>query len=150
VRLSSLGAAKAIATGVTHSVVVKADGTVWAFGVNDRSQLGDGSATVRLGQVQVTGLDAVKTVRSRGNFTLAQRDDGRIAGLSSITSIVAGEIHGMAKTSDGRLYAWGDNDSGKLGVETRAERLPATRTGQGKSAHRACSAATSSIVATRG
>lgn len=37
--------AKAIAAGAFHSMVMKADGTVWAAGSNANGQLGDGTTT---------------------------------------------------------------------------------------------------------
>jgi hypothetical protein len=38
-----LGGVTAVATGGTHNLVLKTDGTVWAWGDNSHSDLGDGS-----------------------------------------------------------------------------------------------------------
>lgn len=34
-----------------------------------------------------------------------------------VTQIASGDYHSLALTNDGRLFAWGDNSSGQLGVE---------------------------------
>lgn len=36
---------------------------------------------------------------------------------SKVTQIAAGDYHSLALTKDGRLFAWGDNSFGQLGVE---------------------------------
>ena len=41
--------AKAIAAGDYHSMVLKADGSVWAAGKNTRGQLGDGTTNSNTG-----------------------------------------------------------------------------------------------------
>jgi alpha-tubulin suppressor-like RCC1 family protein len=35
-----------------------------------------------------------------------------------VVAIAAGEVHSMAITNDGKLYAWGVNSNGQLGVST--------------------------------
>ncbi len=46
----------AIAAGTTHSLAVKRDGTIWAWGSNRSGQLGDGTTSDRVTPVQVRGL----------------------------------------------------------------------------------------------
>jgi alpha-tubulin suppressor-like RCC1 family protein len=46
----------AIAAGDYHTIVLKSDGTVWAWGYNTSGQLGDGTTTNRTTPVQVSGL----------------------------------------------------------------------------------------------
>ena len=87
----------AVAAGDLHSLALKADGTLWAFGENGAGQLGIGTA------------DAFKTLPTRvvttnpGNF-----DRNWVA-------IAAGGTHSLALQADGTLWAWGDNGSGQLG-----------------------------------
>ena len=51
---------KAIATGLDHSLGLKNDGTLWAWGENDNGQLGDGTTMDRSLPVQVgEGFTAV-------------------------------------------------------------------------------------------
>ncbi len=45
VQVSELTGATAIAAGGWHSLAVKTDGTVWAWGNNEIGQLGDGTST---------------------------------------------------------------------------------------------------------
>jgi alpha-tubulin suppressor-like RCC1 family protein len=40
------GCYKAISAGGNHTMGIKTDGTLWAWGNNDRGQLGDGTANV--------------------------------------------------------------------------------------------------------
>ena len=43
--------------GRGHSLALRRDGSVWAWGANDAGQLGDGTNTFRLAPVAVTGLN---------------------------------------------------------------------------------------------
>ena len=90
VTVSGLSSVDAIAAGDYHSLAVKTDGTVWAWGRNINGQLGDASTTQRLTPVQVTGL-------------------------TGATAIAGGNNHSAALKSDGSMWAWGDNAVGQLG-----------------------------------
>jgi uncharacterized protein (TIGR03437 family) len=59
VEVSGLTGVVAVAAGGWHSLAVKEDGTVWAWGWNEYGQLGDGTTTNRLAAVRVSGLPAV-------------------------------------------------------------------------------------------
>ena len=84
-------AAQTAAGGENHTLILKSDGTVWAFGYNGAGQLGDSSTTSRSTPVQVSGL-------------------------SDVVAIAAGGNHSMAITSTGALYLWGANWTGQLGT----------------------------------
>lgn len=45
--------------------------------------------------------------------------------LTNVVSIAAGDYHSLAMTSDGQVYAWGDNDNGQLGVDDTTRRYTA-------------------------
>ena len=81
----------AVASGEQHSLAVKNDGTVWAWGYNGRGELGDGTTTQRSSPVLVSGLTGVMAVE-------------------------AGEFHSLAIKSDGTVWAWGYNGDGELGM----------------------------------
>src|SRR6185369_16371097 len=62
----------AIAGGAQHSLALKSDGTVWAWGLGDGGQLGDGNfyTTGNRGvatPVQVSGLSAVTAIAAGGD-----------------------------------------------------------------------------------
>ncbi|MDX1487571.1 MAG: hypothetical protein R3268_05170, partial [Acidiferrobacterales bacterium] len=107
--VSGLSNVVAIAAGGHHSLALKSDGTVWAWGLNWDGQLGDNTTTSRSSPVQV--LDPV-------NF---------FAGLP-LTDVVAisgggadfSEPHSLALKSNGTVLAWGANGFGQLGDGTNS------------------------------
>ena len=140
--------AAAIAAGEYHSLALRSDGTVWAWGDNEFGQLGDGSTTNRLVPVRVHGLRDVTGIAAGTTHSLAVRSDGtvwawgrnadgrlgdgtttprltpsRVSGLDEVTSIAAGRAHSLAVRSDGTVWAWGGNTDGQLGDGTTTRRL---------------------------
>jgi alpha-tubulin suppressor-like RCC1 family protein len=108
-----------VSAGVLHSVVLKSDGTVSAFGTNDA------------GQTNVpVGLNNVVAVSAGGYHTLALKSDGTVvawgsnhqgqstipAGLSGVVAISAGKVHNLALKSNGTVVAWGSNSGGQTTV----------------------------------
>ena len=88
---------RAVAAGGYHSLALRIDGTVLAWGDNAYGQLGDGTA-------------------------VDQVNPKRIEGLSDIVAVAAGEYHSLALGRDGRVWAWGYNGNGQLGDATAANR----------------------------
>ena len=64
--------------GAKHCVVLKTDGTVWAWGQNDIGALGDGTNTHSAVPVRVTGLDHVVQISADASSNLALKDDGSV------------------------------------------------------------------------
>ena len=60
-RLGAVGVV-AVAGGYAHSLALKTDGTVWAWGANYAGQLGDGSGKRHRRPVQVVGLTDVVAI----------------------------------------------------------------------------------------
>ncbi|MBW8050104.1 MAG: T9SS type A sorting domain-containing protein [Cytophagales bacterium] len=86
----------AVAGGNWHSIALRSDSTVWAWGRNNYGQLGDGTTTNRTTPVQV-------------------------AGLSNIIAIAAGAEHSLALKNDGTVWTWGWNQYGQLGNGTTSQ-----------------------------
>src|SRR4029077_5450589 len=56
------GTVTAVSAGDSHSLALKSDGTVWAWGYNYYGQLGDGTTTNRSAPVQVQGLSGARAI----------------------------------------------------------------------------------------
>ncbi len=95
--------ATAISAGQTHTIALKSDSTVWAWGENDEGQLGNGTTTYRTKPIQVKG-------------------PGGVGYLSGIIAIKGGYAHTLALKSDGTVWAWGKNNFGQLGDGTTDRR----------------------------
>jgi alpha-tubulin suppressor-like RCC1 family protein len=85
----------ALAGGLYHSLALCSDGTLAAWGRNDRGQLGDGSTTNRSVPVDVT-------------------QSGVLAG-KTVVAIGAVSYHSLALCADGTLAGWGYNGFSQLG-----------------------------------
>jgi alpha-tubulin suppressor-like RCC1 family protein len=145
----------AIAAGDRHSLALRGDGTVAAWGANADGQLGDGTSTRGATPVTVTGLTAVVAVAAGGHHSLVLRTDGTVAawganadgqlgdgtttrrataatvaGLDDVIAVAGGSFHSLAVRADGTVAAWGWNSHGQLGDGTTTNRVaPITVTG---------------------
>ncbi|MFD0275036.1 hypothetical protein ACFVHB_14210 [Kitasatospora sp. NPDC127111] len=109
---SYLTGVTALAAGASHSMALRADGTVVAWGDNSSGQLGDGTTTNRLGPVPVCAIGATAPCASY---------------LNGVTGIAAGNSHSLALVSGGFVRAWGYNFSGQLGDGTNTNRTTPVR-----------------------
>lgn len=109
------GAAK-VAAGDDHSLALRSDGTVVAWGVNN------------LGQCEVpAGLHEVVDIAAGYRHSLALRSDGSVVGWGqnehgqangsaagmNLMAVAAGCGHSLALTVDGRIVGWGRNHAGQ-------------------------------------
>jgi alpha-tubulin suppressor-like RCC1 family protein len=94
-----------VAAGASHSMALKSDGSVYAWGANFFGTLGNNTQTESHVPVQV--LDA--------------SGSGYLAG---VTQISAGFDHSLALKSDGSLWGWGDISSLGVGETGRVQKLP--------------------------
>ncbi len=90
---------KAIASRGYHTLALKNDGTVWAWGYNDAGRLGDGTNVHRHNPVKVTGL----------------------TGHGGVVDISGGGDINAALMADHSLMAWGFNGNGAVGNGTTNE-----------------------------
>ena len=145
-----------VASGVTvgggvygHSLAIRQDGKLFAWGNNLSGQLGDGTKEYRSTPVQI-GTDSWMVVAAGYDHTCAIRSDGKLFGWGggwgngqdlppgSATApdvispvqigtdtwlrVVCGYSYTLAIRSDGKLFAWGRNDGGQLGDGTFTHR----------------------------
>jgi alpha-tubulin suppressor-like RCC1 family protein len=145
VQVQSLTGIVAISENVSgnnvHTLALKSDGTIWAWGNNAYAQLGDGSFVDSFVPVQVKGITGVTAIAAGSYFSLALRNDGTvwtwglnasgrlangasnfdsypapamIPGLGGVISISAGGGSGLALKGDGSVWTWGINTYGQL------------------------------------
>jgi hypothetical protein len=104
-------------SGSQHTLVLKSDGTVLAYGRSDS------------GQINVpAGLSGVTAISAGGAISMALKIDGAVvawgygnissvpAGLTGVKAIAAGSIHGLALKNDGTVVAWGENNNGQTSI----------------------------------
>ena len=139
-----------VSAGEDHTIAIRTDGSLWAWGRNNWGQLGDGTRLQRSTPVQI-GMDTNWAYVSAGAFhTVAIRTDGslwawganefgqlgdgtsggehfinnpiQIGTYTNWTSVSAGAFHTVAiRRTDGSLWAWGRNNRGQLGDGTGGE-----------------------------
>ncbi len=143
------------AAGNAHTVALKNDGTVWAWGNNSNGQLGNGTMTSTSVPVQISGLTAVilaagtahtvalkndGTVWTWGDNTYGQLGNGSITqslvplpveSLANIIAIAAGSTHTAALRNDiidVSIWMWGNNNDGQLGIGSTDQSLVPVQT----------------------
>ena len=141
-----------VMAGANHTLVLRSDLALFAFGANSSGQLGIGSTTNEVVPTQV-GTDKNWDRLAAGSaHTLATKVDGslwawgsnsnsqlgdgtitdqdapmQIGTLFSWTSVFAGALQSFALTSDGSLWAWGGNVAGQLGLGTSVDATAPTK-----------------------
>merc|ERR1712032_763969 len=146
VKSSIKSGAVTIAAGYSgFTLVVKDDGTLWATGINNWGQLGDGTKTNRYTFVKVMD-SGVKDVVSRVSCTFALKTDGSVWATgynrfyaqgdgssrtrtsfaqvfsSGVKAISTGAQHTQLLMQDGSVWAAGSNVAGELGGDMEQKR----------------------------
>jgi alpha-tubulin suppressor-like RCC1 family protein len=75
-----LSSVKALTAGSSHSLALKDDGTIWAWGNNESGQLGDETNANSTQPVKVANLSGVEAISGGGapSYSLALKDDGTV------------------------------------------------------------------------
>ncbi|MBI3853139.1 MAG: hypothetical protein HY298_23050 [Verrucomicrobia bacterium] len=118
----------AVAPGIAHSLALRADGTVAAWGAGATN---NPSAGVDFGQSIIPpGLNNAKAVAAGYLHSLALKSNGTVVAwgwndygqtnvpvtLSNVTAVSAGAYHTLALKTDGTLVGWGTNSNGQLSI----------------------------------
>jgi alpha-tubulin suppressor-like RCC1 family protein len=101
-----------VSAGGSHTIGVRMDGTLWAWGENTHGKLGDGTAT--------------------GSFDVNCRNTPTQIGMAPrwiSASASAGSFHTVSIGIDGALWTWGNNEYSRLGDGTTTHRKTPTRIG---------------------
>jgi alpha-tubulin suppressor-like RCC1 family protein len=105
----------AVAAGGTpegsHSLALRNDGTVFAWGDNSKGQLGDGTTTDRAAPVVVQFPSDFPDVLVEFH----------------VVALAPGALFSVTLGSDGRVRTWGDNSNGQLGDGTTTDRSTPVR-----------------------
>jgi len=145
---------QSISAGLDHTIAIRPDGTLWAWGFNGSGQLGDGTTNESSIPVQIgsdsdwmsisAGTNSSFAIKTNGtlwawgdNFW-GQLGDGsfgnnrfspvKIGFDTNWESISVGRDFTLAIKNDGSLWAWGDNLWGQLGSQVSSSLTP-TRVG---------------------
>ncbi len=128
-----------IAAGNTHSLLIKPNGQVYAWGSNTSGEIGDGTNTQRLNPV-FSQFDFLEVAagngfslgitewgglvswgkNDKGQLGLAlteNRNFGTVVGdFGKWRTVAAGYDHAFGIDYSGQLWAWGNNHDGELGI----------------------------------
>ena len=146
-QISGLNDVIAVAGGDVHSLALKADGTVWAWGDNTLGQLGNGTLVSSNVPLQVNLIGPAIAIEGGGDHSMALLEDGTVwtwgynsngqlgngsiafisltpvqaTGLTGVIAISGGYLHSLALKNDGTVWAWGRNSEGQLGTGNTVE-----------------------------
>jgi len=143
----------AISASSDHTIALKEDGSLWAWGYNEHGQLGDGTNIARNVPVRIGEGNDWKFITTGYTYSLAIKIDGSLwawganadgqLGDGTTTNrfvptrvgaeynwvSVSASSHTVAIDTDGSLWAWGNNQFGNLGDGTTIDRHTPVRIG---------------------
>ena len=115
----------AIAAGDSHSLALKADGSVVGWGDNHYGQT----------NIPASAANGVVAIAAGGEHSLALKGDGSVVGwgdnfcgqtnipdnaTNGVMAIAAGDWHSLALKADGSVVGWGANGSGQTNIPSSA------------------------------
>ena len=140
----------AVSAGWAHTMALKSDGTLWAWGDNGYGALGLGStaASDKNSPTQVDPGSTWKAVSTGCDYTVAIKSDGtlwawgennygqlglgsadgnahptptQVASGTTWKAVSCGQCDTLAIKSDGTLWGWGSNGDGELGLNSTSQ-----------------------------
>ena len=94
---------KSVATGGFHTLGIKSDGSLWAWGLDDKGQLGNNtSGSISPGQPKI--FSTPQAIGTAKDWQVVSAGDGHSVGIKGTTAPV--------------LMSWGQNTLGQLGLGT--------------------------------
>lgn len=133
---------QSISGGDNHSLAIKTNGTLWAWGYNYSGQLGNTTTTNSNSPIQIGTATNWEKTEAGDEFSLGKRTDGSIWGWGYNYSgqlnnagnqlniptrigventwlyINTGFSHSVGIKNDNSLYTWGSNYFGQLGIQS--------------------------------
>lgn len=136
---------KTISAGNVHTVALKSDNSLWAWGDNERGEVGNGTNVPQYTPIKIGSDKDWKAIASNDTNTKALKTDGslwawginfygalgdgtnidrtapvRVGSDKDWKFIAKGPgYHSIAIKNDGSLWAWGSNEDGQLGDGTK-------------------------------
>ena len=107
-QVPSFANASAVAAGTNSTVVLKNDGSIWAWGDNTYGELGNGTTT--------SSVVPVKSSTCNIPMLMATHNS------SSSKRVAASQNFSLAVKNDGTVESWGQNNYGQLGDGTAVNR----------------------------
>ncbi|MCL2838535.1 MAG: hypothetical protein FWE04_05675 [Oscillospiraceae bacterium] len=135
----SSGAVFMVSAGNNHTLMIRNDGTLWAWGGNANGRLGNGNTNNSAVMITPNGPAGPWIwVSAGGHHSLAVLNDGtlwswgyngqnqlgrsgdntvpmQVGSDTNWIAVAAGSVHSLALKSDGSLWSWGYNGQGQLG-----------------------------------
>jgi len=125
-----------------YTIAIRTDGTLWSWGINENGELGLGDNTGRQTPTQVGTYTDWTHISAGSRHGLAIRGEGllygwglgvsrgehglghtniarsptRVGTHTDWTQISAGNNHSLGIRGDGKLFVWGGNANGQLGI----------------------------------
>jgi alpha-tubulin suppressor-like RCC1 family protein len=150
-----IGKAVAISAGNSHSLILNSEGQVFSFGYGAYGQLGLGDLERRLipTLIEAPWLGLIIAISAGGGYSLILNSQGQVFGFGNnvgttqnprvennlilptrlevpgtdpITEISVGYFHSLISDSRGRIFSFGSNRYGQLGVGNGKEKLAPT------------------------
>lgn len=100
---------KVVAAGGFHTLGIKSDGTLWAWGFNLNGQLGDGTSGSSSGQAKYRPTPV--QIGTGKDWVTVSAGDSHSIGIKGTTPV---------------MMSWGQNTSGQLGLGTTTSGVPNT------------------------